>query len=145
LVLVGLLMLLVSTSLLLYASVHPGALPRWGGVVDVAVAFLLVGWLAALHVKYGHAISRTGLVQSSQVIAFLFPLVFVGLWLAADRLTWNILLPGLAWRSFVVVQSLPAAIAAWRGGNRKQGVGSRKPEVGNRDDHPGPSGSPNNQ
>ena len=111
--LVGLLMLLVSTGQLMYASMHPGALPRWGGVVDVAVAFLLVGWLAALHLKHGRAVGRTELLQSNQVLAFLFPLVFVGLWLAADRLTWNILLPGLAWRSFVVVQALPAALAAW--------------------------------
>ncbi|MEO8451715.1 MAG: hypothetical protein ABI647_18125 [Gemmatimonadota bacterium] len=113
LVLVGLLMLVVSVGLLLYASTHPGALPRWGGMVDVALAFLLVGWLAALHVKYRPAISPMVLLASNQVFAFLFPLVFVGLWFSADRLTWNILLPGLAWRSFVVVQGLPVAMAAW--------------------------------
>ena len=30
---------------------------------------------------------------------------------------WDVLLPGLAWRTYVVLQTLPAAIAVWKPDN----------------------------
>lgn len=40
--------------------------------------------------------------------------MLVLLWIFRDRLIWNILLPGLAWRSFVVLSALPLALVVWR-------------------------------
>jgi hypothetical protein len=31
-----------------------------------------------------------------------------------DRITWNVLLPGLAWRAWLLMYTLPAAIAAYQ-------------------------------
>jgi hypothetical protein len=47
--------------------------------------------------------------------------MLVLLWIFRDRLIWNVLLPGLAWRTFVVLSGLPMTLVVWR---RRDGVGS---------------------
>jgi hypothetical protein len=55
--------------------------------------------------------------RMSYGIATVLPaLLLAGMWLYQDHLRWNVLLPGLAWRSYVVLFSLPAALALWRKG-----------------------------
>ena len=50
---------------------------------------------------------------SYRVATTLPAVILVLFWIFRDRLTWNILLPGLAWRSFVVLSALPMALAVW--------------------------------
>ena len=39
--------------------------------------------------------------------------VLIAAWLVRERLDWNVLLPGLAWRWFIMAYAMPAAIALW--------------------------------
>jgi len=84
------------------------------GVLDVAVAFavVLVGWLI---VARATALVGGFARRWSYGVATVLPAaVLVGLWLARDRLLWNVLLPGLAWRTYILLACLPAALAVWR-------------------------------
>ena len=57
----------------------------------------------------------------SYVIATVAPAVLlVALWPFADRLRFDILLPGLAWRTYFVLTTLPGALARWRRGPKSQ-------------------------
>lgn len=105
----------VSVALLLSASTAHASLPAWGGPVDVALAFVLVGtcawiWLVAPKVRDVAALSA-GHATAATVPA----LEIAAVWFFRDQLDLNVLLPGLAWRTFIVLYSVPAAIDAWRG------------------------------
>ena len=104
-----------SVGILLWASVTPPPLPMWGGLVDVPLAFGLVVMAAVLHYRTTPRVDLAALRWSHHVITYLPALLFVGLWLYRDHLIWNVLLPGLAWRTYLLVQMLPTLIAAWRG------------------------------
>jgi hypothetical protein len=41
------------------------------------------------------------------------PVVLAVLWQFHARIDWNIMLPGLAWRLFLLVYTLPSAVTAW--------------------------------
>jgi hypothetical protein len=114
LVVLGAVQLAVSVALLLVASTTPARLPKWGGPLDVGVAFSLVVTLALLERSGAGLIGPAVLRASHRIGATLSALVFLALWMFADRLVWNTLLPGLAWRSFVVLTALPPALAVWR-------------------------------
>jgi hypothetical protein len=106
--------LIVSFALLLWASTTPAPLPRWGGPIDGVIAFTLVGTLALL---YQTAAKRVGLAElraSHRVATTLPAVIFILLWLSQHRLIWNVLLPGLAWRSFVLLSAIPLVMAVWR-------------------------------
>jgi hypothetical protein len=51
---------------------------------------------------------------SHRVAATLPAVVLVLLWVFRDRLVWNTVLPGLAWRSWVLLSALPLSVASWR-------------------------------
>jgi hypothetical protein len=42
-------------------------------------------------------------------------ILLVLFFVAGDRISWNILLPGLAWRAWLFVMVVPSWVAAWRG------------------------------
>jgi hypothetical protein len=113
LVAAGAVQLAVSVTLLLVASTAPARLPKWGGPFDVGVAFSLVVTLALLERATASRVGLPVLRAGHRVVSTLPALVFLALWMFSDRLIWNTLLPGLAWRSFVVLTAIPAAVAAW--------------------------------
>jgi hypothetical protein len=47
------------------------------------------------------------------VALYLFTLILISLWLYRDLLDFNILLPGLAWRTFFFLSILPHAATLW--------------------------------
>lgn len=115
LVVAGVAQLLISVTLLLVASTAPAdRLPRWGGPLDAAVAFSLVGTLVLLHRAAADRVVPADMRVSYRVATTLPAVMLVLLWIFRDRLIWNILLPGLAWRSFVVLSALPLALVVWR-------------------------------
>jgi hypothetical protein len=79
-------LLVVSTAFPVAASLLTGPAPRWMGILDVVVAFALV-------------------------CAGLFLALLVVFFLVGDSIKWSILLPGLAWRAWLVGWVLPAALA----------------------------------
>lgn len=114
LVSLGMLELTVSLALLLIASTGRERLPSWAGPVDGVIAFLVVATLALVHARSASRVEATTLRASQTAMTVIVPGAFVLLWLFRDRLDWNILMPGLAWRSFVVLSGLPLSLAAWR-------------------------------
>ena len=114
LVVLGTLELAVSVALLLIAATTPTRLPRWGGPVDVTVALSLVVTLALLRGATSSRVAVVELRNTQTLMTILPPAAFVGLWLAQNHLIWNTLLPGLAWRSFVVASVIPLALATLR-------------------------------
>jgi hypothetical protein len=113
LVVAAVVQLALSVVLLLVASTTTGRLPRCGGPVDVAVAFSLVLTLALLHRASADRVGAAALRASYRIATTLPAFVSVMLWVFRDRLIWNTLLPGLAWRSFVLLSALPLAFAAF--------------------------------
>jgi hypothetical protein len=105
--------LVVSVSLLLFASTRKD-LQAWGGPLDGIVAFTLVGTAFFIWRRAG---DRAGLgeFRTSHAAAAIVPaLVLAAIWWYRDALDFNILLPGLAWRTWLVVYTLPFAITLLR-------------------------------
>jgi hypothetical protein len=108
----------VSVTLLMWAStltleIEPGTL-TWQGIVDVGSAFFLVLLGAVLTVRANQLVGQTAIRVAYGTATLLVPLMLVVMWLYAGSLLWNVLLVGLAWRSWLVLYTLPAAIAVWR-------------------------------
>jgi hypothetical protein len=111
-------LLVVSMTLLLSAStaavpLEPGQL-RWQGVIDVATAFAVAVAAIVVTVKAAALVDDEARRLSYGIATVLPALLLVSMWLFQDRLRWNVLLPGLAWRTYVLLFSLPAALAVWR-------------------------------
>jgi hypothetical protein len=108
----------VSTLFPIIASVVPaGGLPAWIGITDVVLAFVvMILGLAILSIA-GNKIQNLDMQASYQVYRALgtMPLILLVLFfVAGDRLLWNVLLPGLAWRIWLLVYTLPAGLTLWR-------------------------------
>jgi fumarate reductase subunit C len=113
----------LSVTLLVWAStlavaIAPGTL-SWQGIVDVVSAFILVILGAVLTVRANALVGRSTHRLAYGVATLLVPLMLVGMWLNARRLLWDVLLGGLAWRSWLLLYALPAAIAVWRPQRRR--------------------------
>lgn len=108
----------VSFALLLWAStsarvIAPGKI-TWQGLVDVLAA-LAVCVLSFVVVAKAQPLLDDQVRRTSYGIATVVPAVtLVLLWLFADRLRFEILLPGLAWRLYLALTVLPAALALFR-------------------------------
>ena len=86
-------------------------LPRWGGPLDVVLAFSLVVTLALVDAAARGRVGARALAVGRYAAALVVPLALVAMWLFRERLDFNVLLPGLAWRSYVLLYGLPAAVA----------------------------------
>ena len=101
----------VSTTILLIASTVKSPVPAWGGYLDVGIVGLIAIIGFTLHQR------KNGMPSydiSYQVAIYLFPLILVSIWLYRNALDFNILLPGLAWRTYFFLSILPHAINLWR-------------------------------
>jgi amino acid transporter len=111
---VAIVQLVVSLGLLLIASTRAD-LPPWGGPLDGIIAFTLVGTGLLIWRRAG---DRAGLREfriGHGVAAVLPALVLAAIWWYRDSLDFNILLPGLAWRTWLVLYSLPFALTLLSG------------------------------
>jgi hypothetical protein len=120
LVLASLPLWLVSFALLFWAStlehvLVPGQI-TWQGVLDVVMAFLVCLLGLYVVVKAQARIDAVTQRRSYGIATVVAPLVLAGLWLYPGRLHLEILLPGLAWRTYMGLTVLPAALALWRPG-----------------------------
>ena len=112
----------ISTMFPIVAAVaHADPSPLWAGIADVALAILTCacGFAIATRaaerfddrvVRSAFRIYRTGATVLLALICVFF--VF------GDRIAWHILLPGLAWRAWLLVWVLPAALSLWEGAPR---------------------------
>jgi len=107
----------VSTLFPIAASIWPaGALPTWVGILDVVLAFAVVG-LAIRVVALGEKHVGERAIRASNRIYRGLASVPLGLlvlfFVFGDRINWKVLLPGLAWRAWLLMYTLPAAVAAY--------------------------------
>jgi hypothetical protein len=129
-------LVVASAGLFAVSSVFPVAasvlrvdrVPRWVGVVDVVIAVVLValGMVLVSRKPSDFAIPAVasafriyrGLANTLLVLLVLF-------FVAGESIKWNILLPGLAWRGWVLAMVLPSWLSLWQTG--QQSVEDRGP------------------
>lgn len=122
LVILWLSLFVVSVSLLLFASTRPfDQLPAWAGPVDVAAAFAVVILAIVIQQATGNQMDNKALYAGYYVGTTLPAVSLVAIWYFREQLLLNTLLPGVAWRSFILLYSLPYLLTAWRMG----GAGER--------------------
>ncbi len=115
LVIAGVLEVIVSVALLLVASAARSRLPDWGGPVDVAIAFALIATAASIWTLAPKTRDAWALSVGHAAAATIPALVIASVWYFRSDVDLNVLLPGLAWRMFIVLYSIPAAVSVWRG------------------------------
>ncbi|TAK10664.1 MAG: hypothetical protein EPO32_14515 [Anaerolineae bacterium] len=105
---------LASTYLLATASV-PGFVPTTaGGVLDIALVVVLVALTVWLQSQTTAHISQAELWRAYGVAAMLPALLLVGIWQYSDRFNLETLIPGIAWRLWLMLYTLPHLLAALR-------------------------------
>ena len=110
--------LVASCALLLIASTR-SELPSWGGPVDGVLAFVVVGTALWIWVKAPKTRDAGALAAGHAAAATVPALEIAAVWWFREQLDLNVLLPGLAWRTFIVLYTLPAAIDLWRDAGRR--------------------------
>jgi hypothetical protein len=101
--------------LLLFASsAGAEALPGWAGPVDVFLALSLVVTAALLYRAADGQAWEWSLRAAYPVAVWLPSLLLLAMWLGRDSLDFNVLLPGVVWRLFLVLHTLPYALELWR-------------------------------
>ena len=122
----------VSLVLLLVASTSRERLPTWGGVLDVALAVMVVITVGFIRSAAAGAIGNRALRLSYAVATGLPTAVVLALWVVAERLVFTTLLPGLAWRLGMLLYALPAALTLLEPPGRRPTAGGNDREVGDR-------------
>ena len=90
--------------------------PRWAGVADAIVALVVVGLGIAVASKkpagFDARASRSALhvYRSASHLLLVLLVVFLTM---GDRIEWDVLLVGLAWRAWLFAWVLPSALALW--------------------------------
>ena len=91
--------------------------PRWIGVLDVVFA---LAWVVVMMLIVGLAQNQIDIraketsYQIYRLLAHLLLVLLAAFFMVGDRINWNVLLPGLAWRLWWLVYTLPATLALWR-------------------------------
>ena len=92
--------------------------PRWWGVLDVAVAFLLgLLALAVLGVAQGKVTKQAeeASYRAYRILTHGILALLVVFFLAGDRIVWSNCLTGFAWRAWLLLCCLPAWFTTFRG------------------------------
>ena len=100
----------VSSLFPVVAGLLPADPPRWLGVADVIVAALLAGAALTLAGRAGHATSDADLASGFRLVRFVaygIPCLLVLFFLAGARVHWQVMVIGLAWRTFLLVMVSP--------------------------------------
>ena len=100
----------ISIALLLIASMARSPLPSWGGYLDVGIAFLIAG---LGFVIFGRGRSNPQYRVGHRAALNIVPVMLVGMWVFHSRFDFNVLLPGLAWRTFFFLHILPYGVGLW--------------------------------
>lgn len=107
----------VSTAMPIVASLVSARPPLWGGILDVALAVAVVagglGLMATAKGPFDDGTIRTAYRIYRGLAAV--PLVLLAVFFViGNAIKWDVLLIGLAWRAWLLLEVLPAAVAGWR-------------------------------
>src|SRR5215467_4672044 len=95
-------------------SKNTGAFPKWWGIADVVLAFVLAAMvfavMVAAHGKVGRQVEHAT-YRAYRVLIHGLWLMLVVFFLARDRITWTNCLTGLGWRAWLLLYALPAWFA----------------------------------
>jgi|SRR5215467_14046241 len=96
---------------------NTAAFPKWWGVLDVAIAFVLAILAFVVGTLVGRPIPREAEQAAYRVYRLLthgILAMLIVFFLARDSITWINCLTGFAWRAWLLLYSLPAWFAAMR-------------------------------
>ena len=91
---------------------HPETWPKWWGVFDVAIAFLLVLLVIVLQMLVGAQVNqqaKDAAYRTYRILTHGILVVLVLFFLAGDRIIWTQCLTGFAWRTWLLL-SRPALV-----------------------------------
>ena len=109
---------LASLIVLVYASLTSStSRPSWGGYLDAGIAVLLV---MASFTIFGMNKSKPNFEIGHRAALNIIPLILLGMWIFRNALDFNILLPGLAWRTFLFLHILPFGINLWNQASNRE-------------------------
>ena len=89
--------------------------PRVWGVMDVAIAFLLVILVIVIAARFERRVAdeiRMATYRAYRILINVILVLLVIFFLAGDRLTWTYFLPGIAWRTWLLFYGWPSWLAA---------------------------------
>jgi hypothetical protein len=114
----GAVLFIVSSAFPMVASVRrPDPTPGWLGVFDVVLAFALVvagAFIVSRKPRDFDAPIVEAAFRAYRRLANVLLLLLVLFFVVGDAVQWGILLPGLAWRGWLLVLVLPSWIALWQ-------------------------------
>ena len=119
--------LAASFGLVFWASLSTGLVPLWARILDVGLAFGIVITAGVLHTRAQRLpeVHQVRAPRAALLVSSTTPsVVLIVAWLLRGRLDWNILLPGLAWRLFIMSYAMPAALVLRRRPRMEQPAGS---------------------
>jgi hypothetical protein len=93
------------------------AFPKWLGYLDVVIAFALVIMTILIDVIARGKIESHVIQASYRLYRLLVGLplaLLIVFFIFGDHIDWSILLPGLAWRSWLLLYILPAGLTVWQ-------------------------------
>ena len=103
-------------------SKNTGAFPKWWGVVDVVLAFVLSAMVFAVMVAANGKINRHAEEATYRAYRVLTHGIFVMLvvfFLAGERITWINCLTGFGWRAWLLLYALPSWFTVAKAGAAK--------------------------
>ena len=98
-------------------SKNTGAFPKWWGITDVVLAFVLAVMVFAVMVAARGKISRQADDATYRAYRILTHGIFVMLvlfFIAGERITWINCLTGFGWRAWLLLYALPSWFTAMR-------------------------------
>jgi hypothetical protein len=91
--------------------------PRWLGVLDVVIAASYFASAALIVARAQRRVAdpdRIISLRMSQVIVSVIPVLLVAYFVVGERVSWTVLIIGLAWRAWLLHYSMPSLVAALR-------------------------------
>ena len=95
-------------------------LPKIWGILDVFFAFIFAACAITVAARFERAVDdqiRLVAYRAYRHIISVVLLVLVIFLAGLDGITWTVLLPGIAWRGWLLFYTLPPWLAAWREGS----------------------------
>ena len=92
-------------------SKNTGAFPKWWGITDVVLAFVLAAMVLAMMAAARGKISKQADEATYRAYRVLIHGIFVMLvvfFLAGERITWINCLTGFGWRAWLLLYALPS-------------------------------------
>ena len=103
--------------------------PRALGLADVAVAAVLVTFVGILHARASPLVTdhdRVRAWRAMRRVMSIIPVLLIVFFLAGSRISWQVLVIGLAWRFWMFAAVLPEIAVARASGLPREGPMQRR-------------------